>query len=210
MTEQSFLPMKFLTIPSLVLLGSYALIALLAGCSKRAAAAAADSQALQPAVAEIAAAYLSYRKVTEREVYVNPELARLCRGASQQAVEATRESKGPHGNTAVLIYMNDTAAETFAQRSGTYEPGAVIVKHKVHLGYRDSKTGNWVRNTDNGVGGMVKRPPGFDPEHGDWEYFYFENASKIESGRIASCVKCHEAAKATDYVFGTWAAREKR
>ena len=72
---------------------------------------------------------------------------------------------------------------------------------------------------------MIKRADGFDPAHGDWEYFcsahvpgladdpavaqsavaQVKPAGKIESGRIASCVQCHEAAKRTDYVFGTWA-----
>ena len=51
---------------------------------------------------------------------------------------------------------------------------------------------------------MVKRAPGYDPEHGDWEYFYFEDPAKIEQGKIQSCVRCHAGAKATDHVFGTW------
>jgi hypothetical protein len=51
---------------------------------------------------------------------------------------------------------------------------------------------------------MVKRSSGYDAKHGDWEYFYFENPAKIESGRISSCVQCHDSAKKQDYVFGTW------
>jgi hypothetical protein len=57
----------------------------------------------------------------------------------------------------------------------------------------------------NGVGGMVKRHKGYDPANGDWEYFYFEDASKIESGRISSCIQCHSRASDRDYVFGDWA-----
>jgi hypothetical protein len=55
-----------------------------------------------------------------------------------------------------------------------------------------------------GVGGMVKRAAGFDPAHGDWEYFYFEDPAHIESGAIATCTGCHASARATDYVFGSW------
>jgi hypothetical protein len=54
---------------------------------------------------------------------------------------------------------------------------------------------------------MVKRAPGFDSAQGDWEYFYFDDPSKIESGRMASCIECHRTAKQTDYVFGLWANR---
>lgn len=56
----------------------------------------------------------------------------------------------------------------------------------------------------NGVGGMVKRSSGYDPNHGDWEYFFIDDVAKIESGRIAACRNCHDTAKASDHVFGTW------
>ncbi len=52
---------------------------------------------------------------------------------------------------------------------------------------------------------MIKRPTGYDPDNGDWEYFYFEDPTKFEQGRIALCVECHRGAAATDYVFGGWA-----
>ncbi len=50
----------------------------------------------------------------------------------------------------------------------------------------------------------MKRSAGYDPEHGDWEYFYFEDRKKIESGPIASCIQCRSSAQAHDYVFGNW------
>jgi hypothetical protein len=65
-----------------------------------------------------------------------------------------------------------------------------------------------------GIGGMVKRQPGYDPEHGDWEYFYVELASELPkrrpikgrsaTGRLANCIDCHSYTAETDYVFGTW------
>ncbi|HEY9509035.1 MAG TPA: cytochrome P460 family protein [Verrucomicrobiae bacterium] len=98
--------------------------------------------------------------------------------------------------------MNNQAAAAFRTNAPRFPVGAVIVKQKTVNGY----TGNDGKRVvqDNGVGGMIKRAPGFDPKHGDWEYFYFENPKKIENGRIASCVKCHDSAKNKDYVFGTW------
>lgn len=189
----------------------FALLALLpAGCSKLPAATPSVPSAAQPSVTDIAASYKTYKKITPAPVFVNPELAMLCRGANEKDVAAARTTKGPHANTAVLIYMNDSAAKAFAGGGNSYLPGSVIVKQKTDLGYVDSQSRGPTRRAIDGVGGMVKRAPGFDPEHGDWEYFYFEDAAKIETGRIVSCVECHKGAKNTDYVFGTWAERKKR
>ena len=158
----------------------------------------------EPKVADIAAGYLSFHQITTNAVQVNPELAALCRGASQNEVEAARLQHGPHANAAILIHMNELAERAFTNGSRIYPVGSVIVKRKQLGGFRDSRTGNYVVPVNNGVGGMVKRTAGFDAEHGDWEYFYFENPAKIESGPIAACAQCHQAARATDFVFGNW------
>ena len=173
----------------------------------------------QPTCAEVAEDYPRYQQITKQAVQVNPELAMLCVGVSQKQVEAARAKDGPHANTAVLIYMNDPAAATFNAKAKSYPVGSVVVKQKMIEAYRDEHGDYGVHGSPQGVGGMIKRAAGFDPEHGDWEYFYFEGEVRsvsgaafayekprqIESGRIASCVGCHAAAKGTDYVFGTWA-----
>jgi hypothetical protein len=88
-----------------------------------------------------------------------------------------------------------------------YPVGAVIVKEKQRLepDGGGQVTGQEGSVASDGVGGMIKRLAGYDPEHGDWEYFYFEDPTKVEQGKIASCVECHRGAAATDYVFGGWA-----
>lgn len=134
---------------------------------------------------------------------MNPELAMLCRGASKEEVERARLKFGPHANTGIVIFMNPSAANAFATNGSVYPIGAIIVKQKTIHGYTD-KNGKRIHEPDNGIGGMIKRPAGYDPRNGDWEYFYFEDAKKIESGRITSCVQCHSSAKDKDYVFGTW------
>ncbi len=179
----------------------------LIGCSRIPAPAVADAQ--RPTVAAIAAEYPSYRKMTDADVFVNPELAMLCIGASQEHVEAARKTKGPHAHSAIRVYMNDSAAKAFAT-GGAYAPGSVIVKQKRLLSTRSGRSSEPGRAAENGAGGMVKRSPGFDPAHGDWEYFYFDDAARIESGRMTSCIACHETAKHTDYVFGSWAASPNR
>ncbi len=160
-------------------------------------------------VSDVALNYTNYHKITAQEVFVNPELAMLCVGASVGQVEKAREKHGPHAHTAILIYMNDPAAKSFTNRAPPYPVGSVIIKRKSILLYFDSSGNDMTKPADNGVGGMIKRPPGYDPANGDWEYFYFENPKKIESGRIASCVDCHTSAKASDYVFGTWSSKKE-
>jgi hypothetical protein len=161
------------------------------------------SSGTQLSVSDVAGSFTNYQRITKSVVYVNFELAILCRGASKEEVEAARLKFGPHANTGILIYMNEAAAKAFATNGSVFPVGAAIVKQKTIHGYRD-KNGKRVQEASNGVGGMIKRPAGYDPKHGDWEYFYFEDAKKIESGRITSCVQCHSSAKEKDYVFGTW------
>lgn len=177
--------------------------AILACCYTALLQSAEPHENSQITVSQIAAGYAKYEKITPEPVYVNPVLAMLCRGASKQEVEKAKIKHGPHANTAVVIHMNALAANAFKTGLPHYPLGSVIVKQKSILGYvgDDGKT---VRQADNGVGGMIKRQAGYDPTHGDWEYFYFEDVAKIESGRIASCVQCHDTAKATDRVFGSW------
>lgn len=188
----------------------------LAGCSKQPAAKEAEAgtpavgEAVVPApvenptsrdgasgptIAEIAGSYETYIKVTDKAVYVNPELAIQCIAVSEDQIRAARIDKGPHADSAIHIFMNESAFRAFPEKDGLYPEGSVIVKQKLRSGWRDTAAG---------VGGMVKRAPGFDADHGDWEYFYFEDKSKIESGRLATCVQCHAKAAGTDYVFGTW------
>ena len=157
----------------------------------------------QPLVSEIAANFTNYSRITKDAVYVNPELARLCVGVSKAQVENARIDFGPHANTAIMIYMNKLAADAFASNAVAYPVGAVIVKQKEIQPYMD-KNRKQILETNTGVGGMVKRPIGYDSTNGDWEYFYFEDTAKIESGPISTCVQCHSSAKAKDYVFGTW------
>jgi len=62
-----------------------------------------SQQRVSPSVSDIALNYTNYQRITKSVVFVNPELAMLCRGASKQEVDATRSKFGPHGNTGILI-----------------------------------------------------------------------------------------------------------
>src|SRR5262245_38200395 len=84
----------------------------------------------QPSSTEIAGIFTNYQRITKSEVYVNPNLAELCRGASIAEVERARLKFGPHANTGILIYMNELASKAFATNSNVFPVGAVIVKQK--------------------------------------------------------------------------------
>jgi hypothetical protein len=50
---------------------------------------------------------------------------------------------------------------------------------------------------------MVKRPAGYDPTGGDWEYLVLDATGRIEQrGRLALCARCHADAP-HDHLFGT-------
>lgn len=160
-----------------------------------------------PRVGSVSRNYKSYKLITPEPVEVDPELAARCAGVTESDVRAARKRDGVHAFATVSIYMNEPAARAFAQRERTYPEGSVVVKEK-HFHEYQGRNGREAGGGD-GVGGMIKRTAGFDPKHGDWEYFYFADPKRIESGRIASCVQCHAAAAETDHVFGTWARRHE-
>jgi hypothetical protein len=50
---------------------------------------------------------------------------------------------------------------------------------------------------------MVKRPAGYDPAGGDWEYLVLEATGRIEQrGPLPLCARCHADAP-HDHLFGT-------
>lgn len=191
------------------LIAIVSLTVFLAGCSKILPEPNNEANLSDPAnqdIAEIATSYADLTLMTPEPVFVNPELAMLCVGATKEMVDHARIDKGPHANCSVKIFMNGLASTAFNYKT-TYPVGAVIVKEKNMLGYQSKTDTEW-QGTGNGVGGMIKREKGYDESNGDWEYFYFETPSSIESGRMKSCIDCHGKARTTDFVFADWAKND--
>jgi hypothetical protein len=93
------------------------------------------------------------------------------------------------------MYLNEMARSGVLDRERPMQVGATIVKEK------------WPgENAKQPIAyaAMIKRPPGYDAKHGNWEYVYAELDGKrrMERGRIASCIACHQGAAKRDYVFG--------
>lgn len=160
-----------------------------------------------PTAIEVARTYGQLRLMTKGAVDVDLQLATLCVSVSPQRVDVARKQYGPHAHTSIRIFMNDDAADAFLNSANSYPVGSIIVKEK--HGLSDKADGNLPQSTGgtpDGVGGMIKRPAGYDRDHGDWAYFYFADPLKVENGKIASCIECHQGAATSDYVFGHWAS----
>jgi hypothetical protein len=167
--------------------------------------ATATAAAEPPDVRRVAETYRGLKPMTREPVLVDPGLAMLCGPVTPVQADAARKASGPHAQAAVSIFMNDLAAGAFGKPNPAYPVGSVIVKEKKAVGYRPATRPHEASQSTDGVGGMIKRPAGYDAAHGDWEYFYFDDPARIESGRISSCVQCHSGAANRDYVFGGWA-----
>ena len=74
------------------------------------------------------------------------------------------------------------------------DPGAVLVEAHFAPGSADA--------LPRVLFAMVKRPPGFDPEGGDWEYLIVEpSGSIVRRGKIPLCARCHAEAP-HNFIFG--------
>lgn len=132
-------------------------------------------------------------------IAVGPLAFKLCDGPTPKMTQEEAEAQwGPHASNYINIYMNEGAARAFASCKD-YPVGAVVVKEKQVM------RGVGSRMEPAGVGGMVKRAPGYDSKNGDWEYFYVDTGNQVSSGSLESCIACHRRVSARDYVFGDWA-----
>ena len=134
--------------------------------------------------------YKTLSLLTPKPIFVSRRLVAACTAPSLSAYEEERRRAGPHADTMVNLYANDIAKKAIEAKARRFPTGAVIVKEKFE---HDAAA--------TAVGGMVKRAPGFDPAHGDWEYFYAVRSGGFASGRLSTCIGCHRQAKSDDYVF---------
>lgn len=136
-------------------------------------------------------AYPSFAPRTAQPEPISAEIFALCRLPTLPETEFT---KSVHGKELYLLdWLNAEAQAGYAQQgAATFPVGSTIVKEKL------------VRNSASGfdlaaLGIMIKRGPGFDAQHGDWEFGYWEPESGMSSDAIA-CGSCHSGSK-TDFVF---------
>jgi hypothetical protein len=134
--------------------------------------------------------YKSLDLLTPVPIIVSLNLAVKCTVPSAAELAAEELRTGPHTDAFVNLYVNELAKRAIADKAALFPTGAVIVKEKLK---RDVSAA--------AIGGMVKRAAGFDPDHGDWEYFYAAKSGGFASGRLGNCIACHTQAQSRDYVF---------
>ena len=105
------------------------------------------------------------------------------------------------GHPLVNVWTNPLATGPYrALSAGTPPSGGLPVGAMVVKEMMDAAGGPPILTV------MSKRPIGYDPGHGDWWYGRLEadgsatNAAFV--GRVGFCIECHDAAVATDHLYG--------
>lgn len=134
---------------------------------------------------------------TPRPIPVELALWRLCRPLPPEQGRLVRERHGPHLGEMIVVRVSPDAADAF-RAGGPLPVGAVVVKEKRWDHAAAGKPAEYAA--------MVKREAGYDPDHGDWEYLYVapDRDPRVTRGRVASCIECHRAAPAGDYLYRSY------
>lgn len=126
-------------------------------------------------------------EVSDGYVSVPQARSSMCANIVPAPLIKTEAEYGPHTTATIRVSMTESAAGAFRAKS-IYPVGAAIVKYK----------------GSGGIGGMIKREPGYDDLGGDWEYFYAEAKGRLDRGKLETCRTCHMTTRSTDHVFGSW------
>jgi hypothetical protein len=177
------------------------LIAVLAGCHRPPATPVAETPVAQP-TGEID--FADWPAATDSPVHVSPLATYFC--ALYRAPDSPRgwvqnggeKRHGPHFQHWIVVRVSPTAIEPFKAGDAPMPVGTTVVKEK--------HTDILAKEPVAEYGAMVKREPGYDPEHGDWEYVYvvLKPQKNVTRGRLESCIECHAHAKDQDYLFRTY------
>ncbi|HEX4140550.1 MAG TPA: cytochrome P460 family protein [Candidatus Methylacidiphilales bacterium] len=127
-----------------------------------------------------------FTKVTPHPLHMSQAVAMLC-------VQTPLNAPSPHVDKYFDVYISSPEAFVIKSGIGTYLEGTVILKRK----YSDPDGKKTELFT-----GMIKRAPGYNPQSGDWEYFTLsgDGAHVEQSGQLQSCMSCHQAYSASDFV----------
>jgi hypothetical protein len=173
-----------------------------ASSSQSSAEPSVTGDASVASLSELLNQYRTLQRMTPNPHPVDAYTSMLCRGLTQEDIDRTDQASGPHARAFVHIYANALAAKALTDSASVYPVGAVIIKEKL----ADFSPPDATQST-NSLGGMRKREAGYDPENGDWEYFYQAAGGILESGKMANCTQCHSQKKPQDYVFKNWLAQ---
>lgn len=135
----------------------------------------------------------AWRKVNPVPIPISSRFDGLCIGPTPAEVASL--AADPHMHKSITVWVNKIGADAMTT-GGRFPAGSVIVKekHVWRYGGVDMSTV------------MIKRPAGYNPKCGDWEFQTLDASGKVVTshGRIESCMKCHRDQASLDYTFRTY------
>ena len=141
-----------------------------------------------PSAAEAVETYRTMHLVTPQSRYLDdPGLCRLPIPGADRPVHSWVTS-------ALKIYVNEAALEAMAEGGQrTFPVGSVVVKEKqVTSSHSEDEQ-------ITGLGLMIKREAGYNPQGDDWQYAYWEEDKLYQnSEEIAHCQACHHDGQIPD------------
>jgi len=149
----------------------------------------AKSKSLNPEAID----FSNWPKATKNPYLIAPAVAAAC-SSGATTVTARSLNLSPHSSPFIVVRVNPEAfADFLAKRPLAVGSIIIIEKHPDANG----------DNPPQAYTMMIKREPGYDPGHGDWEYadVRLEPEKKVSRGKIASCIACHDGKKNDDYLF---------
>ncbi len=139
-------------------------------------------------------------RVTSQPVRMDRDVALLCRIPT--AKEKEDAPHAPHRDAYYHVYVSRAGQKAMESRIDKFPRGTMVVKQK----FSDPEGKSPELFTL-----MQKREPGYDPEHGDWEYAIVNRTATqvLARGRLESCIDCHKAYARTDYVTRAYPIKAK-
>lgn len=149
-----------------------------------------------PSIASIMTQYRSYQPQTVQPEPVSAYIFGLCR---LPTLKEQTFADSEHGRERYLQDWANELAVSGIARGGQppFAVGSVIVKEKYVPGATPGALDLVA------LGFMIKREPGFSPDHGDWNFAYWEPELGVVSTAEQSsyCGSCHAGAANKDFVF---------
>ena len=94
----------------------------------------------------------------------------------------------PHG-AFLTTYVNEPAHRAASQKAGMPD-GAIIVKE------------NYTADKKLSAVSIMYKVRGYNPAGGDWFWGQYDPAGAVKaSGKVDSCINCHQKRKDNDYIF---------
>jgi len=138
--------------------------------------------------------YREWTRVNAHPARMDPIAAAMC------SYPAHFVSQDPHTDHFVTVYVNDVGRRAMMMKGLMRFPtDSIIVKEKLSEQRTD-------RGTPELLTVMIKRPTGFNPKVGDWEFLLLSGDAKHigAQGKLESCQNCHLTQAKQDYVYGTY------